>query len=315
MDYRNIIDRIKGPVFPIVTPFTADYSVDYAAVTKYIDYLYAGGAKIFHVMVHTSRFSLLLAEEQMELNRVVCSHIKKNYSDAVAIAAGPMFGPTSLSIEYTAKAKDAGADLIGLYFAERYYKDDQLYSFFADVAASTDIGILIHEQQISTINFSKLMLFPDSVLDRLADIDNVIAIKEDSYEPEYTARLVDLLKDRMSVIVSGGSKQQFLDFAGLGCQAYLVGVASVFPELAARFYDAYVNKDEVECRKIITDYEEPFFKVTKKLGWHIGLKAAMESVGVMSSQERAPLCKLDQHEFDEVKAMTWKLKSAIEGLA
>ena len=311
MDYNSLMEKLKGPVFPIVTPFTDDFKVDYPAVTEYVDYLYSGGARIFHIMVHTSRFSLLLADEQMELNRIVCSHIKKHYNDAIAIAAGPMFGPTSLSIEYARKAKEAGADLIGLYFAERYYNEEQLYGFFADVASTTDIGILVHEQQITTINFSKLMLFPDKVLNRLADIDNIIAIKEDSYEPQYTARLVGLLKDRMSVIVSGGSKQQFLDFAPLGSQAYLVGIGSVFPDLAVSFYQAHTEGRIDDCRKIITNFEEPFFKVTKRLGWHIALKAAMESVGIMSSQERPPLCCLDHSEYDEVKKVTLELKSLI----
>lgn len=307
MDFLKLRNKIKGPDFPIVTPFKEDYNLDTDGLLKYLDFLYAGGARIFHVMIHTSRFGLLLPEEMKKVNAIVARHVKKNFKNCIVIAANPIYGPTYLSQEFSQQARDNGADVIGAYFCERYYNAHQVYDFFEAMAKSCDIGILIHEQQLATIHGSTLMLFPEQLLDQLADIENIIAIKEDAKEDEYTYKIVNLLKDRVNIIVSGGSKEQFMKFGPLGSQAYLVGVASFWPELAVKFYDDYLRGDTGACWKIINEIEQPFFQVSKRLGWHIGLKAAMCHLGLMGITERPPLCELKNDEYDEVAAVTEKI--------
>jgi len=307
MDFSALKSKIIGPDFPVVTPFKDDYSVDADGIKRYLDFLYAGGARIFHVMIHTSRFGLLLPEEMQKVNAIVACHVKENFKDCIVIAANPIYGPTYLSQEFAKHARDNGADVLGVYFCERYYNEHQVYNFFETIANSCDIGILIHEQQLATIHGSKLMLFPEQLLNRLADIDNIIAIKEDAKEDDYTYKIVNLLQDRINIIVSGGSKEQFMKFGPLGSQAYLVGVASFWPELAVKFYEDYLRGDTSACWKIINEIEQPFFQVSKRLGWHIGLKAAMSHLGLMGITERPPLCELKNDEYDEVAAVTEKI--------
>ena len=300
MQYENIRKRIKGPVFPIVTPFTHDDHVDHQSICRYIDFLYRGGARIFHVMIHTSRFGLLLPDEMKGVNATVARHVRSHYPDTLVIAAAPIYGPTSLCIDFARHAEACGADLIGVYFWERYYSDTQVIGFFKEIAESCRIGVLIHEQQMNTIHGSNLSLFPLHLLDQLADIENIIAIKEDAKEDDYTDRVVDTLKDRLAIIVSGGSKEQFMLFGPKGCQAYLVGVASFFPHVGCRFYDAFQKGDAETCQWIIDRIERPFFNVSKFYGWHVGLKAAMDYLGVMKKTERAPLQPLPSQQYKKI---------------
>lgn len=304
MDLNEIKNKISGPVFPIVTPFKKTYEIDFECLLKYIDFLYLGGARIFHIMVHTSRFGLLLPQEMMEINEKVALYIKSKYPECIVIAAGPIYGPLSLNIDFAKNAEDSGADLLGLYFSERFYNEIQITNFFETIANKCNIGILIHEQQLSTIHGSNLMLFPIDLLKKISDIDNVIAIKEDSKEDDYTRELVNVIKDKVAIIVSGGSKEQFLKFAPLGCQAYLVGVGSFFPEIATQFYRNYRIGDLKKCSKIIEQYERPFFKVSKNLGWHIGLKAALDFMGIMDATERPPLCSLNSDGYEQIANVT-----------
>ena len=307
MNFQNIKEKIRGPVFPVVTPFKKNYDIDFECLNHYIDFLYDGGARIFHIMVHTSRFGLLLPEEMRALNSKVSNYVKMNYADSIVIAAGPIYGPTSLDIDFAMCAQDSGADIIGLCFSERFYNAGQVFDYFENVAGSCDIGILIHEEQMSTIHGANLMLYPLSLLEDIASIDNVVAIKEDSKEDEYTSKLVKRLKDKLAIIVSGGSKEQFMQFGPLGCQAYLVGVGSFYPQLAVRFFEDYLECNSTSCNEIIDKFERPFFKISKKLGWHIGLKAAMESLGLMDATERPPLCSLDPEGYNMVAAVTKKI--------
>ena len=301
MDLEQLRNKIRGPVFPIVTPFTHDFRLDLDKIREYIDYLYAGGARIFHIMVHTSRFGLLTYDEMQALNRTVASHVKRHYSDCVVIAADPLYKPTQISVDFAKSAEDSGADIIGLIFMERLYFDDQVYDFFETVARSCNIGILIHEQQLNTIHGTTLVPFPLELLKRIAGIDNVIAIKEDAKDDQYTHEVVSALRDHLAIIVSGGSKEQFMQFGPMGCQAYLVGVASFDPEIALTFYKAYEKKDTGRCWEIINTLERPFFEVSKRLGWHIGLKSAMELLGIMSRIERPPLAMLPEKNHQEIR--------------
>ena len=304
MNLIQVKNSIVGPVFPIVTPFKKDFQIDFDCLKKYIDFLYLGGARIFHVMVHTSRFGVLIPKEMRQINETVSTYVKDKYPECTVIAAGPIFGPLSLNIEFAQSAEGSGADIIGLYFSERYYHDTQIMEFFEGIAAKCNIGILVHEQQLATINGSKLMLFPIDLLNEISDIENVIAIKEDSKEDNYTTEIVKKLKEKLAIIVSGGSKEQFLKFAPSGCQAYLVGVGSFFPKIAVQFYQNYIDGNLKHCWNIIENYERPFFKISKKLGWHIGLKAAMDFIGIMDATERPPLCSLNADGYEQIANVT-----------
>ena len=44
---KEIIDKLKGPVFSIITPFCGDESVDYKCLADYVKFLYDKGPKYF----------------------------------------------------------------------------------------------------------------------------------------------------------------------------------------------------------------------------------------------------------------------------
>ena len=61
-------EKLKGPIFSIITPFKKNENIDYQALSKYIKYLYIRGARCFYVMVYNSRLSLLDEQEIIKLN-------------------------------------------------------------------------------------------------------------------------------------------------------------------------------------------------------------------------------------------------------
>lgn len=298
MNLDNVKEKLKGPVFPTITPFNNDktYSINYDSLKGYTDFLYDAGARSFYVMTYNGRFSLLSWDEMKEVNKAVTEHIKQRDANCVVIVADPMTNPTSVSVDFAKHAEEIGADIISCIFMERYHHDDQVYDHFKTIADNTNVGILIHAQQLDGIHGR--CLYPINLLDRLADIPNVVAIKEDGKEPLYSEKVVKYISDRLSVIISGRGKRQYVHYNNMGCQSYLVGVASFLPRLAFRFHDAYQQGDMETVWGIINEIERPFFEIGMEFGWHPTLKSAMEIVGIMSRTERPPLCSLtvEQHE-------------------
>jgi len=312
MNYSKIKNNLKGPVFPIITPFKDDtlQSVDYDAACNYVDFLYDNGVRNFYIMTYNSRFSLLSWDEMKKLNEVVTRRIRSKPEECIAIVADPLTNPTSVSIDFAKHAQSIGADLISLIFLERHYSDDQVYNHFNAVANSVDIGILIHEQLLPSSKGGPANLYPLELLDRLADIDNVVAIKEDSKKPTYSEKVIETVGDRLNVIISGRGKRQYIHFSRMGCHGYLVGVGSFAPKVSLAFYKACIDGDMETAWGIINEIERPFLSAGMKYGWHPALKSAMEELGIMSRTERLPLVSIPDNEHKELVKVLSEIKNS-----
>jgi len=302
----KIRNRIKGPAFAIITPFTeCGKHVDWAAVREYVKFLYEGGAKVFYVMAYNSRFSLLSDNEIMTLNEVVTETVRSFDDDeCVVIVADPLHCSTDTTIEFAKHAERIGADVISLIFRERVYFDDQVYNHFKKVSENCNIGILIHEMPLTNgiPGQSRTIDWSLDLLDRIADLENVIAIKEDAKKDEYTKQVSELLCDRLAVITSGYGMKQWMKFATTA-HAWLSGSGGFNPAIEVDWYTAWKNQDLEKCNEIIENVELPFGEIAKTFGWHLGIKTAMDIMGVMSRIERMPLQQLPDDSFNKLKSM------------
>ena len=294
------MDRIKieGPVFSILTPFNPkNDEIDFEALENYIQKIFDAGGQVFYVMAYNSRYSQLTFDEIKVLNSFVCRKAKELSSYNVVIVADPPHCATKHSIEFAQHAESCGADMISLIVRERFYFEDQIYQHFKMINDASEIGILIHEMPFLNGLGGPIVNWPLSLLDRVADLSNVIAIKEDAKDDHYSKDAIELLKDRLSIIISGGGKRQWLRFAGQGCQAWLNGIGVFEPRLATTFWDAWNKGDQDIINKIINDIEAPFFEHgVKKFGWHLTIKVALEHFGIMSQHDRMPLMPLPEYE-------------------
>ena len=301
MNKQKIRTQLKGPVFPIITPFKEDKlnSIDYDAATAYVDFLYDNGVRNFYVMTYNSRFSLLSWDEMKQLNEVITNQIKSKEEKCISIVADPLTNPTHVSIDFAQHAESCGADVLSMIFMERHYNDDQVFNHFNTVAQNSNIGILVHEQKLPSKSGDHI-LYPLDLLDRIADIENVIALKEDSKQPVFSESVIKRVGDRLNIIISGLSKRQFVHFHYMGCDGYLVGVGSFAPRVSLRFYQACLENDMETAWGIINEIERPFLEAGMKYGWHPALKSAMSEIGLMSRCERSPLVQIPSSDHKEL---------------
>jgi len=307
--------RIQGPVFSVVTPFSSDDdSIDFHSLEHYLEYAYLAGARIFYVMGYNSRFSQLSWSEIQLLNRFVASTIKQLGSDTISIVADPLHCSTAVSIEFCKHSEDIGADLISLIFREKFYSREQVVQHYKLCASSSSTGVLIHEMPFLCGKTGHPINWPLDLLDELADIPNIIAIKEDTKDDGYSRDAINTIKDRLAVIISGGGKRQWLRFVDLGCTAWLNGIGVFEPKLAIRFMEAYQQGDENIWRRIIDDIERPFFaNGVDVYGWHLIIRAALELRGHFCRHERMPMMPLSDREFEDVRR--WFEQLPIDELA
>ena len=225
-----------GPVFSIVTPFKDNLEIDFDELEKYINNAYTSGATQFYVMGYNSRFHELSWEEIQILNHNVVKIVKNLNKNNLIIVADPLHCPTDVSLEFANEAKKSGADLISLIFREKFYNNDQVVEHFKYIVNRSDINILIHEMPfISGLGgYSKLAI---ELLDRLVDFETITAIKEDAKNDDYSHEVINKIKDRVSIVISGGGKRQWMQFAEQGCQNWLNGIG-VFSLNCCKFLES-----------------------------------------------------------------------------
>lgn len=310
--FQELQKKIKGPVFSILTPFNPiNDEIDFEALENYIQKIFDAGGRVFYVMAYNSRYSQLTFDEIKILNSFVCRKAKELSSDNIVIVADPPHCATKHSIEFAQHAESCGADMISLIVRERFYFEDQIYQHFKMINDASGIGILIHEMPFLNGLGGPIVNWPLSLLDRVADLNNVIAIKEDAKDDRYSQDAIRLLKDRLSIIISGGGKSQWLRFADQGCQAWLNGIGVFEPRLATTFWNAWKKGSQNIVDKIVNDIEAPFFEHgVKKYGWHLTIKVALEHFGLMSSHDRMPLMPLPKIEASKFKTVLDRLPIA-----
>ncbi|GAB4375117.1 MAG: hypothetical protein Kow0075_01300 [Salibacteraceae bacterium] len=302
--YDKVRNRINGPVYSIVTPFLENEAIDWLNLERYIDAAYAQGARMFYVMGYNSRFSQLSWEEIKILSQFVVQKAKSIDANNMVIVADPLHCSTRVTIDFCQHAELIGADVISLIVREKYYSNDQIVSHFAAVGRHSRIPVLVHEMPFLSGYGGPPVNYDINLLDELADMDHIVAIKEDAKDDAYSREVIEKIKDRVAIVISGGGKRQWLRFADIGCQSWLNGIGVFKPSLASMFYKAYQKGDMAYCHAMIEEVEVPFFEQgVKRYGWHLTIKAAMQAMGWFHRKDRMPLKELGENDYKVVEQL------------
>jgi len=310
----NIHKNLKGPIFSIITPFKKNEKVDYPSLKNYIKYMYHKGARNFYVMVYNSRLSLLNEKEIKEINVYCIKQVKKLNKKNIIICAEPYHCSTAQSIKYVKYFKKNGADIVSLIFGEKYYSDSQLYNHFKKIHDNSKCFLLLHQQILENGISSNpnYVFYSLEVLKKISKLPRFIAMKEDAKNKTYTKEICQKLSNEMTIITSGGGKRQWLQATKYGCTSWLSGVSNLNPTIAIDFYNLYKSKKYHEMFKIIKNIEDPFFKIKKRYGWHLTIKAFLELNKNYKRFERSPLKEIDNNELKRCKIVFKEIKEKIK---
>jgi 4-hydroxy-tetrahydrodipicolinate synthase len=288
MQPQEFRDKLKGPVFPIPTFFTDDFAVDYSALKRYVAFLLDAGAKILYLAYGTGEFMSLSYEEIKEIARTVAQMADGRallFTDTGTWA-------TTRVVEFANWVEGIGLDgLMVMYpFYSSYYGpamlEDAVYQHFEAIAEKSSIPLLLHTVPFLTRSGPVPYSFP--LLCRIAEIDQVVGVKDMSGNPWHQHRLIKAVGDRMKMI-AGGSKRQFLYAYLYGGVGYLPSVGSFAPQWSFRFYNALLADDLTEATRIADEKEAPFHDKALDFGsWMATLKTALELCGLPGGPMRPP---------------------------
>jgi len=282
---------ITGSIVALVTPMRSDGAVDHEALAKAVDRVIEAGSAAIVSVGTTGESATLDVDEHTDVIRRTIDVA----AGRVPIIAGTGANSTTEAIHLTEAAKAAGADA-ALLVTPYYNKPPQegLYRHFKAVAEAVDIPQILYNVPGRTA----VDMLPSTV-ERLADVPNVVGIKEAKGDLDRVRELVALgLPD---FALYSGDDATARDSILLGFHGDISVTANVAPEGMARMCAAALAGDAETAAAIDADlaalHRALFVEPNP-----IPVKWALAELGLIDEGIRLPLVPLDPAFHAEVRA-------------
>jgi len=260
----------------LVTPFSKDGTVDEAAfrrlirfVLPHVDGLVPCGT--------TGEFPYLTPAEQRRLVQIAVEE-----SQGKPVIAGTGAESTKKAIELTRGAQEAGAAaclIVTPYFL--HPSDKGIYQHYYEIARAVDLPIILYN--IPQVVDATL---PRRVVEDLADVPNIVGLKDSSGNLTYTMEVLEYAGDRINVLV--GHDEVVLNALAGGCAGMILASAQVYPEVWQAVLQAVQTGDLATAR----EWQRKVQKLSRifcRLGGGVAVKQALKMMGVDAGVPRAPL--------------------------
>ncbi|MCR8915733.1 4-hydroxy-tetrahydrodipicolinate synthase [Marinobacter panjinensis] len=281
---------ITGSLVALVTPMHPDGSIHWEQLDTLVDFHLDNGTHGIVAVGTTGESATLDPDEHMR----VIGHIIKRVNGRIPVIAGTGGNSTREAIELTEAAHKLGADAC-LLVVPYYNKPTQegLYRHFKTIAEAVPVNQILYNVPGRT---ACDML--NETVERLADIPNIIGIKDATGNIPRGAELIEAVKGRL-VVYSGDDATA----AGLmlaGGKGNVSVTANVAPGAMAALCEAAIAGDQEETDRL----NELLMPLNRKLFLEanpIPVKWALHRMGMIGEGIRLPLTPLSEKFHDEVE--------------
>ncbi len=290
---RNSISW-SGPMPAIVTPFSDNGAIDDDLLTRNVEHLLANGATGFIVGGCTGEFWAMSIEERCALAASVARIVGDR--GTVITATGAVTVDDTVTM--TRSAQDTGCDgalILPPYFVK--LSDDEIFAHYEAVSAAVDIPVVLYNIPGNAVN----ALTPELV-DRLADLDQIVAVKESSGDWNNYYATAIAVADRLRVFC-GPSSIYGVPATLLGAD----GTIDCFPNMWAPggldlYYAARDGRMEEATRLQELGRRLTDLFTTGGRTLYPSTKAAMDMLGLPGGALRAPLQPLSGTALEGLRA-------------
>ena len=272
-------DIFKGLGVALVTPFTENGAIDFAAVARIVDNLIEGGVDYILVLGTTGETPTLTADERKALIRFVRDRVAGRVGLMVGVG-----GNCTRDVITTLRTWDlSGYDAI-LSVNPYYNKPNQegLYQHFKAIAEASPLPVMLYNIPGRTgINMA-----PATIARLAKDCENIIGVKEASGDLQQMEQVKALTAEEF-LLVSGddGLTVEVVKRGGVGVISVL---ANAYPAETKEIVTLALNNRMEEAEQKLQALDA-FIASLFEEGNPVGIKTALSLKGVCSSTMRLPL--------------------------
>lgn len=281
---------MKGTGIALVTPFHADHSIDFDALSNIIEHCIGGGVEYLVVLGTTGESATLTKEEKKQVYRFVTEQVKGRVPCVAGIG-----GNDTREVVDTIKGFDFNGYEAVLSVSPYYNKPNQegIFLHYMEIAKASPKPVILYNVPGRTgSNIS-----PATTI-RLAKASPVfIATKEASDKAE---QLMDILQARPSGFsVISGDDSLTLSSIAMGMSGVISVIGNAYPKQFSDMVRLALESRFEEARAL----HYKLYDMSKMIfadGSPGGIKVVMESMGLCKNVVRLPLAPVSKEVQDRL---------------
>ena len=286
-DINECRERLRGIFNITVTPFTASGAIDFPALRENIERVIDLGYDGLLIGGTYGEFPVMTVEERRELFHEVMGCV----DDRVAVMLCSASSDPRDARELTLLASELGGlPMVTAPFVSEI-TDEQIVSYFNEMAPLSKTGILVYNAPGIGITLSP------ALLERLAEIPNVVGIKQGDLNPTAIDQIANRLRDLA-----------FLGPMMAGFDGISTTNSGALPELIVNTFRAVERGDAATARDLHQLWYA-YRALARKHGQPQLVKAAMVLRGFNGGTVRAPLKPIGDAALAELTRVMQELAS------
>lgn len=223
----------RGAATALVTPFSCDGTIDFTSLSAMIEFQIKSHINALVILGTTGESSTLMHDE-----RISCIEFAvKTVRGRVPVIAGVGTNDTNYSVKLAIEACRLGAD--ALLVVTPYYNrtsPDGLIAHFSKIADASTVPLILYNVPGRTG-----VSIPLSVYRKLAEIDNIVAVKEASGN---ISTAVDICAELGgSLAVYSGNDDMIVPTLSVGGEGVISVLANIMPRETANLCSSFFEGD------------------------------------------------------------------------
>ncbi len=296
----------------LVTPFTRDgKQVDEKQLRALVNHCVDLGVNGVVPCGTTGEFVNMTLEERKRVIDVVVSEV----NGKISVVAGAGASGTDQALELTRYAKDAGADA-ALIVTPYYLKPTSrgIYEHYFTIASKVDLPLVLYNIPQCTG-----LPLPWQMVEDLAQIPNIVGLKDSSGELSFILAVLEKVRDRINVMC--GHDAVVVAALAAGASGAILASANFIPDVWVEIYNSVQKGDLPQARELQYKVQK-IARITAASG-AVGTKEALNMMGIEVGPVRLPLSvggeltyeareelRLDLERIGKIKAKRVKFKVA-----
>lgn len=236
-----MVELIKGIISAMQTPMNEDGSLNEAEMRNQINREINAGVDAIFCLGTNGEFYIMSMEEKIRVMEIFVDEA----AGRVPVYAGTGCISTADTIALSKKAQEIGVDVLSVitpYFAA--ISQDELYYHYKTLAeAVPDMPIVMYNIPMRT----GACLDPETV-GKLADIPNIVGVKDSSGKFELIRGYIEATKDKTFAVLSGNDAL-ILDTLKAGGTGGITAISNILPEIMVSIYQRFLAGDEAGARE------------------------------------------------------------------
>lgn len=269
----------KGSAVAVITPFDENLDLDYKAYDKILDFHLENSTDALVVCGTTGEATTMTEDEKIKLIKYTVEKI----DGRMPLIAGTGSNDTYSAATFSKKVSQIdGVD--GLLVVTPYYNKatkEGLYEHFAYIAENSSKPIILYNVPSRT----NLNIDLDIIL-RLAQIENIVGIKDATGDLSYTAQL--LAHKPKDFAVYSGNDDLTLPMLALGIDGSISVLANILPKENHEIYELFKAGQTDKAASLHIKYIDLIRYLFLEVN-PVPVKAAAAMMGLCKNTLRLPL--------------------------